>query len=94
MLTWNVTYRTKPGKRDEFFKALTELGVRENSIREAGNRKYDYFFDAQDPDVLLLVESWDTPELQQLHCQTERIAQLQAVKAALCESVTIDKFDH
>ena len=94
MLTWNVTYRTKPGKRDEFFTALTELGVRENSIREAGNRKYDYFFDAQDPDVLLLVESWDSPELQQLHCQTERFAQLQAVKAAMCESVTIDKFDH
>ena len=71
-----------------------ELGIRENSIREAGNRKYDYFFDAQDPDVLLLVESWDSPELQQLHCQTERFAHLQALKAELCQSVTIDKFDH
>ena len=94
MLTWNVTYRTKPGKRDQFFKALTELGVRENSIHEAGNRKYDYFFDAQDPDVLLLVESWTEPALQQAHCQTEIFGRLQELKAQYCDSVQIDKFDH
>ena len=55
MLTWNVTYHCKPGKRDAFYQAITELGVRANSRSEDGNVKYDYFFDAQDPDVLLLV---------------------------------------
>lgn len=28
MLTWNVTYHCKPGKREEFFKAISALGVR------------------------------------------------------------------
>ena len=28
MLTWNVTYHCKPGKREEFFKAISDLGVR------------------------------------------------------------------
>ena len=70
MLTWNVTYHCKPGKREAFFKAISELGVRGNSNREEGNLKYDYFFDAQDPDALLLVESWTEPALQQAHCQT------------------------
>ena len=55
MLTWNVTYHCKPGQRDAFYKALCDLGIRENSIHEEGNLKYDYFFDAQDPDALLLV---------------------------------------
>ena len=36
MLTWNVTYHVKPGQRDAFFKAVTDLGVRENSIHEDG----------------------------------------------------------
>lgn len=49
MLTWNVTYHCKPGKREEFFKAISALGVRAHSNSEAGNVKYDYFFDAQDP---------------------------------------------
>ena len=55
MLTWNVTYHCKPGQRDAFYKALCDLGIRENSIHEEGNREYDYFFDDQDPDALLLV---------------------------------------
>ena len=63
-------------------------------IHETGNLKYDYFLDAQDPDALLLVETWQTPEDQQRHCGTETFAKLQALKAEFCDTVTIDKFDH
>ena len=94
MLTWNVTYHCKPGQRDAFFQALCQLGVRNNSIHEEGNLKYDYFFDAQNTDALLLVESWTSPELQQVHCETEIFAQLQALKAQFCDNVHIDKFTY
>ena len=94
MLTWNVTYHCKPGQRDAFDQALCDLGVRNNSLQEAGNLKYDYFFDAQNPDALLLVESWTTPELQQVHCETEVFAKLQALKAQYCDNVHIDKFNN
>ena len=93
MLTWNVTYHCKPDQRDAFYKALCSLGVRENSIHEEGNLKYDYFFDAQDPDALLLVESWTEPTLQDTHCKTEVFAKLQALKVQHCDNVTIDKFN-
>lgn len=49
MLTWNVTYHCKPGKREEFFKAISDLGVRACSIHETGNLKYDYFFERSGP---------------------------------------------
>ena len=94
MLTWNVTYHCKPGQRDAFFQALCQLGVRNNSIHEEGNLKYDYFFDAQNTDALLLVESWTSPALQQVHCETEIFAQLQALKAQFCDNVHIDKFNY
>ena len=94
MLTWNVTYHCKPGQRDAFFQALCQLGVRNNSIHEEGNLKYDYFFDAQNTDALLLVESWTSPELQQVHCEREIFAQLQALKAQFCDNVHIDKFNY
>ena len=94
MLTWNVTYHCKPGQRDAFFQALCQLGVRNNSIHEEGNLKYDYFFDAQNTDALLLVESWTSPELQQVHCETEIFAQLQALKAQFCDNFHIDKFNY
>lgn len=56
MLTWNVTYYCKSGQREAFYKVLQDLGVRANSMGEEGCRQYDYFFSAEDPDVLLLVE--------------------------------------
>lgn len=94
MLTWNVTYHCRPGRRDAFYQALCELGVRENSLREEGNVKYDYFFSAADGDALLLVETWTTPALQEAHCQTAVFARLQALKAQYCDHVSIDKFSH
>ena len=93
MLTLNVYYRCHPGKRDAFYKELCDLGIHALSNSEKGNVKYDYFLDLQDPDVLLLVETWTTPELQQAHCQTETFAKLQALKAQFCDSVNIDKFN-
>ena len=56
MLTWNVTYHCKKGKRADFYHALCELGIRENSQAEEGNCRYDYYFAAEAPDDLLLVE--------------------------------------
>ena len=94
MLTWNVTYHCNKGQRETFYKAIAELGVRENSIKEGGNRRYDYFFAAEAPDDLLLVESWESPESQQAHCQTEIFAKLQALKAQYCEGTEIEKFNY
>ena len=75
--------------RSAFYQALMDLGVAANSRQEAGNLKYDYFFSAEDPDALLLVESWTEPALQQAHCQTEVFAKLQSLKAEFCETVTL-----
>ena len=94
MLTWNVTYHTKPGQRTAFYEALTQLGVRENSLQEEGSVKYDYYLDAQDPNALLLVETWTEPALQEAHCQTELFARLQVLKVKYCADVTIDKFNY
>ena len=94
MLTWNVTYHCKKGQREAFYRAVCDLGVRANSRTEEGNRRYDYYFAAEAPDDLLLVETWTEPALQQAHCATEIFARLQALKAEYCESVEIEKFDY
>ena len=92
MLTWNVTYHCKQGKRAEFYEALCELGVGANSRAEEGNCRYDYFFAAEAPDDLLLVESWTDPAHQQAHCETEIFAKLQALKSRFCDGVEIERF--
>lgn len=92
MLTWNVTYHCKSGQRAAFYEALCALGIREHSLREDGNRSYGYFFAAEAEDDLLLVESWQSPEQQKAHCETELFARLQELKARFCDGVEIDKY--
>lgn len=94
MLTWNVTYHCMQGQREAFYQELCDLGVRANSRSEEGNRRYDYYFAAESPDDLLLVETWTSPELQQAHCRTETFARLQELKKKYCEGVDIEKFDY
>ena len=94
MLTWNVTYHCKKGQRAAFYQALCQLKMRELSRAEAGNCGYDYYFAAEAEDDLLLVERWTDPACQQAHCETETFAALQALKAAYCDGVEIDRFTH
>ena len=94
MLTWNVTYHCKSGQRDAFYHALSTLGCRDVSRAEEGNCRYDYYFAAEAPDDLLLVETWTTPELQQEHCRTETFAKLQELKATFVDTVEIEKFHY
>lgn len=93
MLTWNVTYHCRSGQREAFYKALCQLGIRDNSMSEEGNLGYNYYFAAESPDDLLLVESWTKPELQQAHCQTGIFARLQELKTQYCTGVEIAKFN-
>ena len=92
MLTWNVTYHCQQGQRDAYYEALCALGIRSSSRAEEGNCRYDYYFAAEAPDDLLLVETWTSPELQQAHCKTPLFAQLQQLKARFCTGVEIEKF--
>ena len=92
MLPWNVTYHCKSGQRSAFYQALCDLGIRANSLTEEGNCRYDYYFAAEAPDDLILVESWTSPLLQKAHCETDIFMKLQELKAQFCDSVEIDKF--
>lgn len=91
-LLLNVTYTTKPGKRTEFYNALTQLGVIQKSKQEPGNLRYDYFYPVDSEDQLLLVEIWKDDEALALHAQTEHYQQLQSIKGDYLINASIEKY--
>lgn len=94
MLTLNVTYHCKSGQRDAFYQALCDLGVREVSIHEEGCLRYDYFYAAEHPNDLLLVETWADLATHEAHRSTETFAKLQAMKPQFCDSSDVLKVSH
>ncbi len=93
MIALNVYYETKAGKREEFYKAVEESGIARASRAEAGNRKYDYFRAAEDPNLLLLVEHWKDDEAFQLHTQQPHFKALGDLKETYVLHTTMRKFE-
>lgn len=93
MIVLNVTYKCKPGMREAFLEAIRAEGLDAASRAEAGNSKYDYYFAADEPDVLLLVEHWRDEEAVRLHNAEPHFRRLGEVKSAFVEETILERFN-
>jgi quinol monooxygenase YgiN len=92
MITLNVTYYCKPGKREEFIDALKRLEMRKNSRGEAGNIKYDYFVSLHDPNRLFLLEQWRDDIALTNHGGQPFFKKLGSLKETYVEETVIEKY--
>ena len=89
----NVTYHTKPGKRQDFLEGLSAAGVGEAVRAEAGCLQYDYYLAAGDPDQVLLVERWESPEAQKLHLTQPHMDKVKQLKERFVERTTLVSYE-
>lgn len=92
ILSLNVVYTVKDGTRAEFYNKLTEKKIIENSQKEKGNIKYDYYLSMEDQNKILLVESWVNQEEQERHLKTIHYQELQKLKSEYVVNVDIEKY--
>ena len=93
MIVLNVTYKTKPGMREEFLEAILREGIDEASRAEAGNLKYDYYLPAAGGDELLLVEKWKGTGAIMEHMGQAHYLRLKALKETYVDETVIERFE-
>lgn len=93
MIVLNVTYKCKPGMREEFLEAILREGIDGASRKEAGNLKYDYYIPFDDNGELLLVEHWRDEEALTAHGQTPHLQRLRELKAEYVTETVIERFE-
>jgi quinol monooxygenase YgiN len=93
MIVLNVTYRCKPGMREEFLKSIRAEGLDAACRAEAGNLKYDYYLPADGSDELLLVEKWRDAEALALHGKEPHFARIGALKPQYVIDTLIERFE-
>ena len=79
-MTLFVKYTAKPGMRETFVRTLVEKGIVTAIRGEDGCICYDYYFSAQDENVVLLIEKWESEEHQRIHMTQPHMTELMAVK--------------
>lgn len=58
-ITVNLFYTGKNGSARKFAEAMTVSGTVAAIRAEKGNLKYEYFFPMDDPETVLLIDSWE-----------------------------------
>ena len=66
-ITVNIYYTGTDGSARAFAQEMTESGTVAKIREEKGNLKYEYFYPADDPETVLLIDSWESQEAIDAH---------------------------
>ena len=75
-----VKYQAKPGCRETFVRQIVEKGILTAIRQEEGCLAYDYYFSAQDENVVLLIERWESAAHQRVHMEQPHMTRLREIK--------------
>ncbi|WP_281714684.1 putative quinol monooxygenase [Allobaculum stercoricanis] len=75
-ITVNLYYHGKNGSARKFAEEMISNGVVDAIRQEKGNLKYDYFLSLDNPETLLLIDSWENQEAIDLHHSSKMMKQI------------------
>ena len=91
MLTLYVKYTAKPGCRENYVRDIVSEGILTTIRAEEGCIRYDYYFSAQEENVVLLIEQWEPEEHQRVHMQQPHMSRLRELKAQYIDDTAMGK---
>ena len=79
-ITFNIYYTGKNGAARTFAEEMTASGIVDAIRAEDGNLRYEYFFPMDDPETVLLIDSWRNQTALDLHHEGPMMAQITALR--------------
>ena len=80
MITVNLYYRGKDGSARAFAEEMVASGTAAAIRAEEGNLRYQYFQPLDDPETILLIDSWTDQAAIDAHHATPMMARLAALR--------------
>ena len=91
-LTVNLYYRGSNGAARKFAEEMENSGIAEAIRKEKGNLRYEYFIPLDDPETVLLIDSWESQEALDLHHQSVMMAQLARLREKYDLHMEVERF--
>ncbi len=80
MITVNLYYRGVNGAARAFVEEMESSGIADAIRAEEGNLRYQYFQPLDDPETVLLIDSWSSQAAIDAHHASPMMAQLAALR--------------
>lgn len=92
MITVNLYYRGSNGSARAFAGEMESSGIAEAIRREPGNLRYQYFLPMDDPETVLLIDSWTDQAAIDAHHASPMMARLAALREKYDLHMTAERF--
>ena len=79
-ITVNLYYTGTNGSARRFAEEMVSSGAVARIRAEAGNLRYEYFFPMDDPETVLLIDSWADQQAIDAHHASPMMAELAALR--------------
>lgn len=79
-ITMNLYYTGKDGSARKFAEEMERSGTADLIRAEAGNERYDYFFPMNDPETVLLIDSWKDQASLDVHHASPMMGTIAALR--------------
>lgn len=93
MYTIYVKFQCHPQKREGFIQKMKDTGILAAIRAEDGCHRYEYYLSEEDPDVILLIEQWETKQHQQVHIAQPHMAQMREFKEDYIAKTTLGEIE-
>ena len=91
-ITVNIYYTGKNGSALTFAKEMTETGIVDAIRAEDGNLRYEYFFPMDDPETVLLIDTWRDQSALDKHHASPMMSKIAALREKYDLHMKVERF--
>ena len=91
-ITVNLRYTGKNGNARKFAEEMTSSGTVAAIRAEAGNLRYEYYQPLDDPETILLIDSWESQEAIDIHHASPMMATIAALREKYDLHMTVERY--
>ncbi len=91
-ITVNLRYTGKNGNARKFAEEMTAGGTVAAIRTEAGNLRYEYYQPLDDPETILLIDSWESQEAIDIHHASPMMATIAALREKYDLRMTVERY--
>ncbi|MCR5316917.1 MAG: antibiotic biosynthesis monooxygenase [Treponema sp.] len=92
MITVNLYYKGKDGAAKAFAEEMEASGIADSIRAEEGNIRYQYFIPMNDPETVLLIDSWKDQAAIDAHHASPMMKQLAELREKYDLHMTVERF--
>ena len=91
-ITINIYYTGQDGNARKFAEEMISSGVVGEIRKEEGNLRYEYFFPMEDPDTILLIDSWRDQEALDFHHHSPMMSKIMELREKYDVHMVVERY--